>query len=133
MTGDAIKTTLLSAQIIANADPMLLKALEAPAWARSLGIFTTDCDDVSYVALDEATKKAAVEVVYARSMYAGAKNASTANAGEFIGILPHGISGILSCFIRRGGFHSGQAFFLIRTKGKSGRNPRYKGTISRRT
>lgn len=87
MTGDAIKTTLLSAQIIANADPMLLKALEAPAWARSLGIFTTDCDDVSYVALDEATKKAAVEVVYARSMYAGAKNASTANAGEFIGIL----------------------------------------------
>ena len=29
--------------------------------------------------------------------------------------------------------NSGQAFFLIRTKGKSGRNPRYKGTISRRT
>ena len=87
MTGDAIKTTLLSAQIIANADPMLLKALEAPAWARSLGIFTTDCDDVSYTAVDEATKKADVHVAYAKSMYAGSGNASTALAGEFIGIL----------------------------------------------
>ena len=55
--------------------------------ARSLGILTTDCDDVSYAALDEATKKAAVRVVYAKSMYAGSSNASTALAGEFIGIL----------------------------------------------
>ena len=42
---------------------------------------------MSYAALDEATKKADVRVVYAKSMYAGASNASTANAGEFIGIL----------------------------------------------
>ncbi len=31
------------------------------------------------------------------------------------------------------GFIQDKRFFLIRTKGKSGRNPRYKGTISRRT
>ena len=42
---------------------------------------------MGYAALDEATKKALVTVVYARSMYAGASNASTALAGEFIGIL----------------------------------------------
>lgn len=87
MRGDAIKTTVLSIRILPNADPMLLKSLSVPENHRSLAIFTTDCDDASYAALDEATKKAMVTVVYARSMYAGAKNASTANAGEFIGIL----------------------------------------------
>ena len=41
----------------------------------------------SYIALDEATKAADVEVAYGRSFYAGAANASTPNAGEVIGIL----------------------------------------------
>ena len=87
MRGERIKARILSVQIIPNADPMLLKQLPIPEGHRSLGLITTDCDDVSYAALDEATKKAQVEVVYARSMYAGATNASTALAGEFIGIL----------------------------------------------
>ena len=39
------------------------------------------------MALDEATKASDVAVVYARSMYAGAANASTKLAGEVIGIL----------------------------------------------
>jgi ethanolamine utilization protein EutL len=82
-----MKTTVLSVRIIPNADPMLLEKLDIPEGHRSLGIFTTDCDDVSYAALDEATKKAQVSVAYARSMYAGAANANTALAGEFIGIL----------------------------------------------
>ena len=87
MRGKRMGTTILSVRIIPNADPMLLARLEVPEGHRSLGIFTSDCDDVSYAALDEATKKAMVTVVYARSMYAGAGNASTALAGEFIGIL----------------------------------------------
>jgi ethanolamine utilization protein EutL len=73
--------------IIPNADPGLLKELGAGPGDRSLGIISTDSDDVSYIALDEATKQADVRVLYARSMYAGAKNASTKLAGEFIGIL----------------------------------------------
>ena len=87
MLGDPIKTKVLSVRIIPNADPYLLKRLHVPEGHRSLGIFTADCDDVAYTAIDEATKKAMVTVVYARSMYAGASNASTALAGEFIGIL----------------------------------------------
>lgn len=74
-------------RIIPSAAPDLLKNLGAAAGDRSLGIITTDSDDVSYIALDEATKQADVRVLYARSMYAGAKNASTKLAGEFIGIL----------------------------------------------
>ena len=87
MKHDPLKTKVLSVRIIPNADPMMLEALEVPEIYRSLGVITTDCDDVSYTALDEATKKARVDVVYAKSMYAGAANANTALAGEFIGIL----------------------------------------------
>lgn len=87
MKYDPIKTTVLSVKMIPNADPMLREALELQEDERSLGLITTDCDDVSYASLDEATKKAEVRVAYAKSMYAGAANASTKLAGEFIGIL----------------------------------------------
>ena len=87
MRGDKMPVKVLSVQYIPNADPMLLKSLRAPKSYNSLGIITTDCDDVTYSALDEATKKAEVRVVYARSMYAGSSNASTKLAGECIGIL----------------------------------------------
>ncbi|MCI6018062.1 MAG: ethanolamine utilization microcompartment protein EutL [Clostridiales bacterium] len=87
MKGDAMKTTILSVRYIPNADQGMIKSLKLPKSITSLGIITTDCDDVSYTALDEATKKADVRVAYAQSMYAGAANASTKLAGEFIGIL----------------------------------------------
>lgn len=87
MAGRQLNTNILAVRIIPNADRLLLERLDVREQDRSLGIFTTDCDDVSYTALDEATKKADVHVAYARSMYAGSSNASTALAGEFIGIL----------------------------------------------
>ena len=87
MIGKPIRSKVLSVRILPNADPMLMKQLNIRPGDRSLGIFTTDCDDVAYTALDEATKKADVSVAYARSMYAGSSNASTALAGEFIGML----------------------------------------------
>lgn len=87
MISKQISTQVLGVRILPNADPMLLANLDIRPEDRSLGIFTTDCDDVSYAALDEATKKADVSVAYAKSMYAGSANANTALAGEFIGIL----------------------------------------------
>lgn len=87
MAGKQLNTKILAVRIIPNADPMLLKNLDVRPGDKSLGIFTTDCDDVSYTAVDEATKKADVHVAYAKSMYAGSGNASTALVGEFIGIL----------------------------------------------
>lgn len=103
MTGDPVRAKVLSARILPNADPALLKALGVREGHRSLAVFTSDCDDVSYTALDEATKMAKVSVAYARSMYAGSSNASTANAGEFIGILsseePADVKSGLECAI----------------------------------
>ena len=87
MTGDPIRTHVLSVQYIPNLSDDLRRRLRIGVGSRSLGILTTDSDDPSYAALDEATKKADVRVVYAKSMYAGAGNASTRLAGEFIGIL----------------------------------------------
>ena len=87
MKGDPIQAGLLAMRMLPNADPALRDKLTLRPGDRALGFITSDCDDVSYAALDEATKKADVGVAYARSMYAGSSNASTRLAGEFIGVL----------------------------------------------
>lgn len=79
---------ILSVRRIPNADPALLAAYGAdPQRHRSLGLVTVDQDDPTYVALDEATKHANVDVVFAKSFYAGARHASGPLAGEILGVL----------------------------------------------
>ena len=87
MKNERLGANVLSVKIIPNVDDGLAKELKLAPNQKSLGIITSDSDDVTYVALDEATKASDVAVVYARSMYAGAANASTKLAGEVIGIL----------------------------------------------
>lgn len=87
MKNERLGANVLSVKIIPNVDDGLAKELKLAPNQKSLGIITSDSDDVTYVALDEATKASDVVVVYARSMYAGAANASTKLAGEVIGIL----------------------------------------------
>lgn len=82
-----IPVKVLAVRMLANASPALCRGLGAPEGYPSLAMLTTDSDDATYIALDEATKAAEVRVCYARSFYAGAANASTPNAGEIIGIL----------------------------------------------
>ena len=82
-----IPVKILAVRYLANASPALARALGAPEGYPSLGLITTDSDDATYIALDEATKAADVKVCYGRSFYAGAANASTPYAGEVIGIL----------------------------------------------
>ena len=82
-----IPVNVLSVQYIPNAAPALCDSLGIPRTTPSLGLITTDADDPTYIALDEATKAAEVTVSYGRSFYAGSANASTPYAGEVIGIL----------------------------------------------
>lgn len=82
-----IPVNVLAVRYLPGAAESLCKALGAPAGYPSLAMITTDCDDATYIALDEATKAADVKVCYGRSFYAGAANASTPHAGEVIGIL----------------------------------------------
>jgi len=87
MINSPLKSKVLTMKIIPNLNADLVKELNLPAGHRSIGLFTTDCDDVAYTALDEATKKADVKVVYGKSFYGGAANANTKLAGEVIGII----------------------------------------------
>lgn len=82
-----IPVKVLALRYIPNATPALSRSLGAPEGYPALGMLTTDSDDATYIALDEATKASDVKVCYARSFYAGAANASTPHAGEVIGIL----------------------------------------------
>ena len=82
-----IPVKVLATRILANASPALCRELGAPEGYPSLAMITTDSDDPTYIALDEATKAADVKVIYTRSFYAGAGNATTPHAGEVIGIL----------------------------------------------
>ena len=82
-----IPVQVLAVRYLASATPALSRALGAPKGYPCLGMVTADSDDPLYIALDEATKAADVQVCYTHSFYAGASNASTPNAGEAIGIL----------------------------------------------
>lgn len=87
MKNDQLRPSVLSVKIIPNVNADMVKQLDLKPEHKSIGIITADCDDVTYTALDEATKAAEVEVVYGRSLYGGAANANTKLAGEVIGII----------------------------------------------
>ncbi|HBF4253038.1 ethanolamine utilization microcompartment protein EutL [Clostridioides difficile] len=87
MKNDVIRPNILGIKIISNISPEMAQKLELKSHHKSLGLITADCDDVTYTALDEATKASEVDVVYAKSMYAGAANSSTKLAGEVLGII----------------------------------------------
>lgn len=82
-----VRAEVLATRVIANVNEHLHGRFGLRPEQRSLGLLTCTIDDVGYTAVDEATKKAAVEVVYARSFYAGSAHASGPLSGEFIGIL----------------------------------------------
>jgi len=81
-TLDFIKPNVTAMRVIANAHPDFCAQLKLPKHIRSLGLITADSDDVAYIAADEATKQAQVEVVFGRSLYAGASNTPSPTSGE---------------------------------------------------
>jgi len=123
-----IPVQVLAVRYLANASPALCQALGAPKGYSSLAMLTTDCDDATYIALDEATKAAEVAVAYGRSFYAGAANASTPNAGEVMGILAartpgavrSGMEAALSALERLGFAETNKVPFLAHTVASAG-------------
>jgi ethanolamine utilization protein EutL len=86
-TLDPIYATPLAVRLIPNVDPNFAENLKLRPEQKSIGLITADNDDATYVSIDEATKMADVEVVYARSFYAGAKHSSGLLSGEIIAML----------------------------------------------
>lgn len=78
---------VLAVRTIPNVTASLAQALGLSDDQVAVGFLTVDQDDPTYVAIDEATKKAAVEVVFARSFYGGAAYPSGPTSGETLAIL----------------------------------------------
>ena len=86
-TLDPLYATPLAVRLIPNVDPNFAETLKLRPEQKSLGLITADNDDATYVSIDEATKMADVEVIYAHSFYAGARHASGKLSGEIIAML----------------------------------------------
>ena len=84
---DPIYGTPLAVQLIPQVERDFAEQLKLRPEQRSIGLLSVDNDDATYVAIDEATKMADVEVVYARSFYAGAQHTSGLLSGEIMAIL----------------------------------------------
>lgn len=85
-----IRPRVLAVRTIPNVAGPLADALRLSDGQVAVGILTVDQDDPTYVAIDEATKKADVEVVYARSFYGGARHSSGPTSGETVAIIAGG-------------------------------------------
>jgi ethanolamine utilization protein EutL len=77
----------LAVRLIPRVSPAYATTLGLKPGEASLGLITADNDDALYVSIDEATKMAAVRVVYAHSFYAGARHSSGRLSGEIIAML----------------------------------------------
>ena len=102
---EPILPNVLSVRRLPHADPALVRAYGGdPDRHVSLGLVTVDQDDPTYVALDEATKHAPVDVIFARSFYAGSAHASGRLSGEILGVLgagdPESIDQALDALVR---------------------------------
>ena len=102
---ERIIPTVLSVRRLQNADPALIAGYGGdPARHTSLGLVTCDQDDAMYVALDEATKHAQIDVIFAKSFYAGAAHASGRLSGEILGVIgasdPESIENGLEALLR---------------------------------
>jgi ethanolamine utilization protein EutL len=81
-----LKPRVLAARSIPRVDEAMARTLALPDGMRAVALITCSSDDALYVALDEGTKAAPAQVVYARSFYAGSSYPSGPLSGEAIGI-----------------------------------------------
>lgn len=86
MKNDKIYPEILSLVLIPQVTDAMRKDLNLSDLHTSCAIITATIDDFIFIALDEATKKADVEVTYTGSFYGGNPNASSKLQGEGIGI-----------------------------------------------
>ncbi len=84
---EPVTAKALAVRLIPQVAGDFARSLGLRAGQRSLGLLTADNDDATYVAIDEATKMADVDVVYAHSFYAGSRHASGPLSGEIIAML----------------------------------------------
>ena len=112
-----VRPRVLATRFIPNVPADLAKAYGFAADHTSAALVTADQDDALYVALDEGTKNAPVDVVFARSLYAGSNHAPGPFSGECLGIIAgrspedvrEGLAATIRCLDEDACFYSGDA------------------------
>lgn len=87
MQGDIIRASVVCKKMIPNVSPDLARILKLKPEHKSIGLITGSIDDVTFIAMDEATKMADVEVAYGECTFSCLDENFTHFAGEAIGIL----------------------------------------------
>ena len=81
------KTSVLRAQIVPNVTQFYKDFLDIPQDHQCIGFLSTDCEEVLYLALDDATKKADVKVAFVNCAHVGMGNLWAHVRGVVIGML----------------------------------------------
>jgi len=87
MQGEILRADLVCQKIIPSVDAGLAQQLKLGERHRSLALLTATVDDITFIAVDEATKKADVEVVYCESTFSALDDPYAKLSGEAIAIL----------------------------------------------
>lgn len=71
MIGDKVSGKVLVSRLLTAVNDFMIDDYELPEGYVDMGLFTTACDGVGYVAADDATKMANIEVAKIYSTYGG--------------------------------------------------------------
>lgn len=82
-----IKTNILAQRIIPHVNAAMKAQLNLPEDHTSIGMFTCDNDDVAFIALDDATKKANIQVAHVEPSYGGVYGAWGKLHGAVIAVI----------------------------------------------
>ena len=74
-------------KIIANVSPEQRRIWNVPEEHTSAGIISSDCEDVMWLAVDDATKKAKMKVLQIETVYGGVQYSSRKFGGEITAII----------------------------------------------
>ena len=74
-------------KIIANVSPEQRRIWNVPEEHTSAGIISSDCEDVMWLAVDDATKKARMKVLQIETVYGGVQYSSRKFGGEITAII----------------------------------------------
>ena len=66
-----METHMLSQKVIANVTPEFARVYNIPEGHTSVGFFSADNDDIGYLAVDDASKKANIKLIHAETYYGG--------------------------------------------------------------
>lgn len=84
MIGDKVHGKMIANRLLTDVEDCMLEDYHLPEGYIDIGMFTTSCDGIGYVAADDATKKANVEVVSIYSTYGGC---GKFNDGQVFGVI----------------------------------------------